>query len=172
LIYIPKDTSEMNFRPLTINATATAPARTYSVADQTAAFEQLIQNDSYLSSRRGQYAERNAVFLPVVHRVDLSVTQDLFARVGGRRHSGSIRLDVTNFGNLLNHNWGVGQRLVNTQILTNPSADANGRLTYNLQNLSGNLITNPLQTSATIASIPSQASDVYIMMLSFRYTFQ
>ncbi len=43
---------------------------------------------------------------------------------------------------------------------------------YNLQTLSGNLITNPLQTSANIASIPSQASDVYIMMLSFRYTFQ
>jgi hypothetical protein len=172
LIYIPRDTSEMNFKPLTIAATATTPARTYTVADQTAAFEQLIQADSYLSSHRGQYAERNAVFLPVVHRTDLSISQDLFARVGGHRHSGQLRLDITNFGNMLNHNWGVGRRLVNTQILTNPSADANGRLTYNLQNLSGNLITNPLQTSANIASIPSQASDVYIMMLSFRYTFQ
>jgi hypothetical protein len=172
LIYIPRDTSEMNFKPLTIAATATTPARTYSVADQTAAFEQLIQGDRYLSSHRGQYAERNAVFLPVVHRTDLSISQDLFARVGGHRHSGQIRLDITNFGNMLNHDWGVGRRLVNTQILTNPSADANGRLTYNLQNLSGNLITNSLQTSANIASIPSQASDVYIMMFSFRYTFQ
>ena len=172
LIYIPRDTSEMNFKPLTIAATATAPAKTYTVADQTAAFEQLIQADSYLSSHRGQYAERNAVFLPMVNRTDLSISQDLFAKVGGHRHSGQIRLDITNFGNLLNHNWGVGQRLVNNQILTNPSADATGKLTYNLQNLSGNLITTPLQTSANIASIPSQASDVYIMMLSFRYTFQ
>ena len=47
LIYIPRDTSEMNFKPLTIAATATAPAKTYTVADQTAAFEQLIQADSY-----------------------------------------------------------------------------------------------------------------------------
>src|SRR4029077_19010227 len=113
-----------------------------TVADQTAAFEQLIQSDSYLSSHRGQYAERNAVFLPMVHRTDLSVNQDLFAKLGGHRHSGSIRLDITNFANLLNHDWGVGQRVVNTQILTNSSADASGRLTYNLQNVNGNLITN------------------------------
>jgi hypothetical protein len=166
LIYIPRDTSEMNFKPLTVSG------RTYTAADQAAAFEQLIQADNYLSSRRGQYAERNAVFLPVVHRADVSISQDLFANLGGRRHSGQIRLDITNFGNLLNHNWGVGRRLINSQILTSPSADANGRLTYNLQTLSGNLITTPQQTSANIASIPSQASDVYIMMLSFRYTFQ
>ena len=50
--------------------------------------------------------------------------------------------------------------------------DAQGRLTYNLQSANGQLITSPLQTSATIASIISQPSDVYIMMLSFRYTFQ
>jgi hypothetical protein len=172
LIYIPKDQSEMNFRPLTIAATATAPARSYSAADQATAFEQLIQNDSYLRSHRGQYAERNAVFLPMVNRTDLSVTQDVFGKIGGHQHTGQIRLDITNFGNLLNHNWGVGQRLVNTQILTSASADPSGRLSYNLQTSAGNLITNPLQTSATIASISGQASDVYIMMLSFRYTFQ
>jgi hypothetical protein len=166
LIYIPRDTSEMNFKPLPV------AGRTYTAADQAAAFEQLIQADSYLSSHRGAYAQRNAVFLPVVHRADVSISQDLFANLGGRRHSGQIRLDITNFGNLLNHNWGVGRRLINSQILTSPTADANGRLTYNLQTLSGNLITTPLQTSANIASIPSQASDVYIMMLSFRYTFQ
>jgi hypothetical protein len=166
LIYIPRDVAEMNFKPLTVSG------RTYTAAEQATAFEQLIQADNYLSSRRGQYAERNAVFLPMAHRVDFSVTQNLFAALGGRRHSGQIRLDITNFGNLLNHNWGVGRRLVNSQILTSPSADASGRLTYNLQTLSGNLITSPQQTSANIASNPSQASDVYIMMLTFRYTFQ
>jgi len=166
LIYIPRDTAEMNFRPLTV------AGRTYTAAEQAAAFEQLIQSDKYMRSRRGQYAERNARFLPMVHRTDFSISQDLFANVKGFRHSGQIRLDITNFTNLLNADWGVGRRVVNTQILTSPQADANGRLSYNLQTLSGNLITNSLQTSANIASIPSQASDVYIMMLSFRYTFQ
>jgi hypothetical protein len=165
LIYVPRDTSEMNFKPLTVSG------KTYTAADQAAAFEQLINNDNYLSAHRGQYAERNAVFLPMVHRVDLSITQDVFAKIAGHRHTGQVRLDVTNFGNLLNHNWGVGQRLVNTQILTSPTADSSGRLTYNLQNLNGNLITTPLQTTANISSIASSPSDVYIMMLSFRYTF-
>jgi hypothetical protein len=159
LIYIPRNTSEMNFKPLTVSG------RTFTPADQATAFEQLIKASSYLSKHRGEYAERNAVFLPMVNRLDLSVTQDLFKSVGGRRHAGQIRLDITNFGNLLNDTWGAGSRLVNTQILTAPSADATGALTYNLQTLSGSLITNPLQTSAGIA-------DVYVMMLSFRYTFQ
>ena len=101
----------------------------------------------------------------MVNRVDLSITQDVFHSIGGHKHSGQIRLDITNFGNLLNQNWGVGQRLVNNQILTNPSADATGKLTYNLQTANGTLITSPLQTTAGIA-------DVYVMMLSFRYTFQ
>ena len=163
LIYIPRDAAEMNFKPL--NLTVGGVARSYTAAEQAAAFEQLILGDTYLSSHRGQYAERNAVFLPVVHRTDLSISQDLFHSLAGRRHSGQIRLDMTNFGNLLNHNWGVGQRLVNNQILTSPTADSSGRLTYNLNNVGGNLITKPLQTSAGI-------NDVYVMMLSFRYTFQ
>jgi hypothetical protein len=163
LIYIPRDTSEMNFKPLTVSG------RTFTAGDQATAFEQLIQEDNYLSAHRGQYAERGALFLPVVNTVDLNLTQNVFHSIAGRRHSGQIRLDITNFGNLLNHNWGVGQRLVNGQILTSPTADAQGRLTYNLQTASGNLITSPLQTSAILAAA---RSDVYVMMLSFRYTFQ
>ena len=102
----------MNFKPLTVSG------KTYTAADQAAAFDTLINNDSYLSSHRGQYAERNAVFLPMVNRIDLSITQDVFGKIGGHTHTGQVRLDITNFGNLLNKNWGVGQRLVNTQILT------------------------------------------------------
>ena len=163
LIYIPRDQSEMNFRPL--NVTSGGVTRSYSAADQAAAFDQLINSDDYLKSRRGQYAQRNAVFLPVVNRIDLSVSQDVFKSISGRRHAGQIRLDITNFGNLLNSDWGAGSRLVNTQILTSPQADAQGRLSYTMQTLNGQLITTPRQTSAGIA-------DVYVMMLSFRYTFQ
>ena len=149
---------EMNFKSLTVGG------RTYSPADQAAAFEQYINNDPYLSSHRGEYAQRGAVFYPWVNRIDLAIVQDVFHSIGGNKHTGQIRLDVTNFGNLLNHNWGVGTRLINPQILTSPSVDANGALTYNLQSLNGNLLTSPYQTSATLA-------DVYGLMLSFRYTF-
>jgi len=163
LIYIPRDQSEMNFRALTV--TSAGVTRSFTAADQAAAYEQLIQNDNYLKDHRGEYAQRNAVFLPVVNRIDLSVAQDVFKSIAGRKHGGQIRLDITNFGNLLNSDWGVGSRLVNTQILTAPQADTAGRLSYTMQTLNGQLITSPRQTSAGIA-------DVYVMMLSFRYTFQ
>lgn len=158
LIYIPRNTGEMNFRSLTTGG------RTFTPAEQAAAFEQLIQNDSYLRDHRGEYAERGGVFLPMVHRVDLSLVQDLFKSLGGKRHTLQARLDVTNFGNLLNSKWGVSERLINNQILTSPQADANGALSYTLQTLSGNLISTPRQKNAGI-------NDVYVMMLSFRYLF-
>ena len=91
----------------------TSGGRTFTAAEQAAAFECLHRPGSYLSQHRGEYAKRGAVFLPFVKRLDLSVTQDVFKNIGGRRHSGQFRLDITNFGNLLNSDWGVGQRLIN-----------------------------------------------------------
>ena len=69
------------------------------------------------------------------NRVDLSVMQDVFKNIGGKRNAGQIRLDITNFGNLLNQQLGrranasLPQRLPanGAQILTNPAADAQGR---------------------------------------------
>ena len=163
LIYIPRDSSEMNFTAFT------AGGKTFSVADQVAAFEAYIQQDDYLKNHRGQYAERFALFYPIVKRLDLSITQDLFRSFGGRKHAGQIRLDINNFGNLLNSNWGVGQTPVNTSLLTTPVADANGRLSYRMQTVAGpsgtELLSKTFQTTGFI-------SDVYVMMLSFRYTFQ
>ena len=69
----------------------------------------------------------------MVKRMDLSITQDVFHNIGGKRNAGQFRIDFTNFGNLLNHNWGVSQRLVvpitqayGAQILTNPGRGCAG----------------------------------------------
>jgi hypothetical protein len=163
LIYIPRDTSEMNFQ------TFTTAGKTFTAADQAAAFESYIRQDDYLSSHRGQYAQRGAVFLPLVKRLDLSITQDVFHHLGGLRHSGQIRLDITNVGNMLNHDWGVSQSVIQNRILTTPGIDAQGRATYRLATVSTAsgpaLVSKTFQTNAGI-------SDVYVMMLSFRYTFQ
>ena len=160
LIYIPRNTSEMNFKDLKNSAGQVL----FTAAQETAAFEAYIEQDSYLNSHRGQYAGRGALFFPIVKRLDLSFVQDVFHSSGSMRHSGQIRLDITNFGNLLNHNWGVGQSIIQNRILTNPSTDAQGRLTYNLATIGSSLISHTFQTTAGI-------SDVYVMMLSFRYTF-
>jgi hypothetical protein len=166
LIYIPRNTSEMNFSP--IPATATTPA--FTADQEAAAWDAYINQDPYLSKHRGEYAVRNAVFLPWVNRVDLSISQGVFHGRNGRRHSGEVRLDITNFGNLINHNWGVGQSLYTNQILTSPNVDALGRSTYRLALVNGALPTTSYKTNTSVGSATS-AADVYVMMVSFRYNF-
>jgi hypothetical protein len=165
LIYIPKDTSEMNF------AAFTASGRTFTAEEQATAFDAYIKQDPYLSKNRGKYADRNGLALPMFRSADLSITQDLFRNIGGAKNGFQLRLDILNVGNLLNSNWGVAQRpvaAINTnnqlQILTNPAVDAQGRATYRLPVVNGQLITKTFQSTAT-------TNDVYQMMLSLRYSF-
>jgi hypothetical protein len=165
LIYIPQDVSEMNF------VTFTSSGVTFTAEQQAQAFEAYINQDPYLRKNRGQYAERGALFLPTVQRLDLSVLQDVFRNITGRRNAGQIRVDITNFGNLLNSDWGVGQRMVvpvtaanGAQILTNAAADAQGRASYRLALVNNQLVKNSFETTTTL-------SDVFQFMVSFRYSF-
>ena len=171
LIYIPRDTSEMNFVPFTVGT------RTFTAAEQTQAFEAYINQDPYLRDHRGKYAERGGLMLPIAKRIDLSITQEVFRNIGGRRNAGQFRIDFTNFGNLLNSSWGVGQRLVvpttqanGAQLLTNPAVDAQGRASYRLAVVGGQLVTRSFETTTNIGSGTTPA-DVYNFMLSFRYSF-
>ncbi|HMH31642.1 MAG TPA: hypothetical protein VK543_01360, partial [Puia sp.] len=68
-----------------------------------------ISQDKYLSKRRGQYAERNALVYPWFKRVDLNVTQDFYvnSNKGKDRHTLRLSVDIVNIGNMLNNNWGV-----------------------------------------------------------------
>ena len=157
LVYIPRDQSEMNFTPIT-------GAVPFTAAEQAAAWDSYISQDSYLSQHRGEYAVRNGVRLPMVYRFDFSVAQDLFKNLGGARHSLQFRADFLNFSNLLNHDWGVGQRLVNAQPLTNPAVDAQGQATYRLRVVNNALMSKSLETTAGL-------SDVYQIQFSLRYSF-
>ena len=175
LIYIPRDRSEMNFEPYTQSARGTAgqpghvPARSFTVQEQADAWEAYIQQDDYLSSRRGQYAERNAVFLPMVYRADLSISQDVGTMFAGRRNALEVRADILNFSNMLNSDWGVAQRMVTTQPLISPSADpASGALRYRLRN---NVVDGQYQLISETFEPTASASDVWRVQLSLRYTF-
>jgi hypothetical protein len=157
LIYVPRDVSEMNFVPITGSVPFTA-------AEQAAAFETYINQDEYLSTRRGQYAERGGVLLPMVWRLDFAVAQDLFKDLGTNRHSLQLRADFLNFSNLLNHDWGVGQRLVQNQVLVSRGADAQGRASYQMRVVNNQLLTKSLESTANEA-------DVYRIQFSLRYSF-
>ncbi|HUR91814.1 MAG TPA: carboxypeptidase regulatory-like domain-containing protein [Gemmatimonadaceae bacterium] len=172
LIYIPRDVSEMNFEQYTqaaIVGTGTTanpqfPAVTFTIAEQQAAWEAFILQDDYLSANRGKYAERNAVFLPRVTRADFSLSQEVFGNIAGQRNALSLRLDFLNVGNLINKNWGLGQRIITTQPLVARGADAQGRALYRLQNVNRQLITKTLEQTAG-------TGDVYRIQLGVRYSF-
>jgi len=166
LIYIPRDQSEMNFAQFTCAPPACATSRVFTPADQANAWEAFIQQDDYLKDHRGQYAQRNAVFFPFVKRADLSIQQEIFTDFARRRNSIQIRADIVNVGNLLNKQWGIGQRILggNGQILTNSAADALGRATYRLKVVNGELINKTFEPTAGRA-------DVFEVQLGFRYTF-
>jgi hypothetical protein len=99
------------------------------------------------------------------------VVQDVFRNIGGKRNALQIRADITNVGNLINSNWGVGRQVlaaVNTnnqvQVLTNPGVDAQGRPTYRLAVVNNELLSQSFQPTAFTA-------DVYQFMISLRYSF-
>ncbi len=166
LIFVPKSASDIRFAPLTVGSGATAV--TYTEAQQRQAFDAYIEQDPYLSTRRGQYAERNTLALPFLHRFDLSVTQDVFVKIKGKRNAFQIRADILNFGNLLNNEWGVSQRATNTQLLNFVSRDASGVPTYRLatqRDATGTyLIKDTYQYNSSVF-------DVWTAQLGVRYTF-
>jgi hypothetical protein len=155
LIYIPRNTSEMNFLPIT-------GATPYTAAQQAAAWDAFISQDPYLSKHRGEYAERNAVFLPKVFRADLSISQDVGRRIAGKPNRLQVRLDFLNFTNRLNHQWGVSQTFVTTRPLIYGGVDANGAATYRLATVGGQLISSSFTPAVTTA-------DVWRLQLGVRY---
>lgn len=159
LMFIPLRASDLTFLPLTIGS------RTFTPQDQADALEAYINQDKYLSSRRGQYAERNGALLPWIYRADFSLQLDFKVTPKNRLQ---LRWDVFNVGNLINNNWGVGNSIVTTTPLVFAGVNAQGVPTYRLVNVG--TTTNPVLPTTTFISSTSLA-DVYRMQFGIRYTF-
>ncbi|MDP5172399.1 MAG: TonB-dependent receptor [Bacteroidia bacterium] len=71
-----------------------------------ASLNDFIENDPYLSSRRGQYAERNQSRSPFSHVLDARLMQDVSITLGKRTHKLQLTADVFNLTNLINPEWG------------------------------------------------------------------
>jgi outer membrane receptor for ferrienterochelin and colicin len=73
---------------------------------QAAALEDYISQDKYLSSRRGQYAERNGSRLPFTNIIDVKFIQDFNVKLYNKKYQFQITYDIFNFTNMLNRDWG------------------------------------------------------------------
>jgi hypothetical protein len=75
-------------------------------AQQAAALEAYISQDKYLSSRRGQYAERNGARLPFTNIIDVKFVQDFNLKLYNKKYQFQLTYDIFNFTNMLNRDWG------------------------------------------------------------------
>jgi len=163
LIFVPNKGSDIKFAPLVVGT------RTYTEAEQQAAFESYISQDEYLSTRKGQYAERNGSFIPMLHRFDLSVVQDIYVNVKGKKNTIQIRADILNLGNLLNNEWGVSQRATIPTILNYSSTNATGEPVYKLA--TQKLIDGSTILAKDTYQYNSSVFDVWSAQLGIRYIF-
>lgn len=116
LIYIPtsSEVSQMNF----------------SGPGQAEAFEAYIQQDDYLSDRRGEYAERYGATAPWRGRWDIKILQDYNLKVSSTKvNTIQFSIDVLNVGNLISSDWGLVQQPNNVQPI-GVSVDGSGTPTY------------------------------------------
>ena len=163
LIYIPRDATEITFADQAYNGV------TYTAAQQSAMFFKYLEQDEYLSSRRGKYAERNGATLPWRNQLDLRIAQDIFTNIGGKKNTIQFTIDIFNFGNLLHKDWGVFKQVNTPSILVprNVTALVPGGTTvptFSLANDRGAPVTSTFRDNNSITS-------TYYMQFGLRYIF-
>lgn len=97
LLFVPSDINEIVF----------------ANPDDRRLFEQLIEEEECLSEQRGRIMERNSCRGPWSNLVNLSVVQGVPV---GRGRGPKIELNVFNFLNLLNADWGIQEGPFNSTV--------------------------------------------------------
>jgi len=102
LIFVPASASDINL----VDIGNPGDDDYVSAAQQWADLEEFINGDDYLKDRKGKYAERNAARAPFENIFDVKIAQDIFTDIGSRQQKLTLTLDIFNFTNLLNKDWG------------------------------------------------------------------
>lgn len=168
LVYVPRnvrDTTEILFTGYN------DPTKAQSVIAQQIAFENFINSVPCLRESRGRIIGRNTCRTPWVNEIDVSIGQSLEAF---RQQNLLLRLDIINFGNLLNPKWGrqafvssgAGPLSSATSLLTTSGYKLGP--TVNGVNLTQGVYT--FDTGTRRYNAQNLASN-YTMQLSLRYSF-
>ncbi|WP_044205923.1 TonB-dependent receptor domain-containing protein [Flammeovirga sp. OC4] len=113
LIYIPADASEIKL----VNIVDGNGNVVKSAEQQWTELEAYINQDDYLSSRKGQYAERNGGISPWYTQIDMKILQDFNIMAGGKKNTLQVSFDIQNLGNLISSSWGVRQNVANDRFI-------------------------------------------------------
>ncbi len=138
---------------------------------QIQAFQEFISNNPYLQANRGQVAGRNAARLPWVNQLDLGIQQELPGFF--KEHKAIVRLDVYNFLNLLNEDWGVTKEIggFDSRYLARLGrVTADGGYVYDLGSAS-NPSWQSLRPYDSNPSYPSRLVSRWSLQMTLRYEF-
>ncbi|MDI9356283.1 MAG: TonB-dependent receptor [Chitinophagaceae bacterium] len=149
LLYVPTDAQidGMNF-----SGDATAQTA------QKGALKSFINQDEYLSSKKGSYTEKYGALSPWYNHWDLRIVKNFVIK----KHTIQLNMDILNVGNLINNSWGVRQISTNTGLLqpVGVSVNSQGIPTYSFD-------TNQTKTFQNDFSLASR----WQMQFGIRYIF-
>jgi hypothetical protein len=105
----------------------------------------------------------------MLHRLDLSVTQDIYIKIAGKKNSFQFRADILNFTNMLNKDWGISQRVTTPNVISYSTVNSSNVPFFKLAtqtDAAGNriLIKDTFQKNAS-------TFDVWQAQFTLRYTF-
>lgn len=156
LIYIPNGKGDIKFK---------------TTEDETA-FLAFVEQDNYLSKHKGEYAKAYEARSPMVSNLDFRLLQDFSVKIGKNTNTLQLSLDILNFGNLINSEWGVAKTMLSSnygQILKYEGKDINNVPTFSMvkvKDSSGNL-NYPTNTYSTYYNY----GQCWQMQVGLRYIF-
>ncbi len=169
MIYVPRDATDPNEIRI---GRGTGAAFALNAGDA-AAFERFISSQPCLNSQRGRIMTRNSCNAPKTSRIDVNIRQTL-ADLRGQQVT--VQLDVFNFANLLNHNWGRNKQpiggLFNNMTALERAGKQPGAISTSLWNYN---VPSPVLNNITTFDSPwttlrNTAANNYQMQLTFRYS--
>ena len=157
LIYVPASRNELDSWDFA-ESTYGSNHQVYTADMQRDDFWAYIQQDDYLKTRTGKYAERGGAKMPWHHQLDFKFEQDMTMNFGKTKHTLQFGVDILNLPNFLNKKWGLYKQVTETSLLSYNK----GKYTYNTVNGERHL-----STFSDFLGLQS----TYQIMFTIRYLF-
>ena len=162
-LYVPRDATDLAEIQFSGDATA--------IAEQQTALEEIIGDNECLSEQRGQIMERNSCRSPFQHRLNFSLRQSI-PEIAGQNFT--VQLDIFNFLNFLNKDWGqIELPTLSPDFPQQSALIVRGRTPGPLSESQPIYeLASSLRTSRDLFQVaPNRDTNFYRMQLTFRYAF-
>ena len=154
LMYIPNDVNELQW---------------VSEEDK-AAFKTFMDNDPYLSTHKGGYAEAYAARSPWRHLLDARISKAFKKTFGKTTHSFELSVNFDNLLNMINSSWGLYKMSCygNTYAISPLKVD---HIENNVPVFSMNKVNDEYPTQTYTNTKPLNSSNCWSVLFGLKYSF-